>query len=93
MSNTQKVLTFRKKTTNICVIDKINIVIETNHCFSTLGGEFMNKEKKEAAKRTTENFIKKSEIEKAFILGYMVKRMQLKELEESNVNAPELMAK
>ncbi len=53
----------------------------------------MNKEKKEAAKRTTENFIKKSEIEKAFILGYMVKRMQLKELEESNVNAPELMAK
>ncbi len=51
----------------------------------------MDKEKKESAKRTTEGFLKKSEIEKAFILGYMVKRMQIKELETSLVEEPELL--
>lgn len=37
----------------------------------------MDKEKKESAVRTAESFVKKSEVEKAFILGYMVRRMQL----------------
>lgn len=50
----------------------------------------MDKEKEESARRTTESFLKKSEIEKAFILGYMVKRMQTKELEIGLVEEPEL---
>lgn len=41
----------------------------------------MDKEKKELAMRTAESFTKKSEIEKAFILGYMINRMQLKEMD------------
>lgn len=41
----------------------------------------MDKEKKESAVRTAESFVKKSEVEKAFILGYMVRRMQLSDLE------------
>ncbi len=53
----------------------------------------MDKEKKESAKQAAENFVKKSEIEKAFILGYMVKRMQLKELDADSVNTPELVMK
>ena len=40
----------------------------------------MDKEKSESARQITESFVKKSEIEKAFILGYMVKKMQIKEL-------------
>lgn len=31
----------------------------------------MDKEKRESAVRTAENFIRKSEVEKAFILGYI----------------------
>ncbi len=53
----------------------------------------MDKEKKESVRQTTENFLKKTEIEKAFILGYMVKRMQLKELDADSVNTPELVMK
>ncbi len=53
----------------------------------------MDKEKKESAVRTAESFVKKSEVEKAFILGYMVKRMQLKELEESRAGELELVGK
>lgn len=53
----------------------------------------MDEEKKESAVRTAENFVKKSEVEKAFILGYMVKRIQLKELEESQVDELELVGK
>lgn len=53
----------------------------------------MDKEKRESAMRTAESFVKKTEIEKAFILGYMVKKMQLKELEENWTNAPELVGK
>ncbi len=57
------------------------------------GGKHMDKEKKESVRQTTENFLKKTEIEKAFILGYMVKRMQLKELDADSVNTPELVMK
>lgn len=39
----------------------------------------MDKEKRESERRTAESFIKKTEIEKAFILGYMVKITQEKE--------------
>lgn len=53
----------------------------------------MDKEKKESALRTAENFVKKSEIEKAFILGYMVKRMQLGELEAELTEEPGLAMK
>lgn len=53
----------------------------------------MDKEKKESAVRTAESFVRKSEVEKAFILGYMVKKMQLKELEECRTNAPELVGR
>lgn len=53
----------------------------------------MDKEKKESARRTTESFMRKTEIEKAFILGYMVKRIQLKELEDSWTKKPELAEK
>lgn len=53
----------------------------------------MDQEKKESAVRTAENFVRKSEVEKAFILGYMVKRMQLKELDESWADEPELLGK
>lgn len=53
----------------------------------------MDKEKRESAVRTAENFVRKSEVEKAFILGYMVKRMQLKELEESLTDKPDLVGK
>lgn len=53
----------------------------------------MDKEKKESAMRTAENFVKKSEIEKAFILGYMVKRMQLRELETELTEEPGLAMK
>ncbi|MCI8316394.1 MAG: hypothetical protein HFH74_15445 [Lachnospiraceae bacterium] len=51
----------------------------------------MDKEKEESARRTIESFLEKSEIEKAFILGYMVKRIQLKELETGLVEEPELV--
>ena len=54
---------------------------------------YITKGKKESAKQAAENFVKKSEIEKAFILGYMVKRMQLKELDADSVNTPELVMK
>lgn len=53
----------------------------------------MNKEKEEFAVRTAESFVKKSEIEKAFILGYMVKRVQLKELEKKWETEPQLAGK
>ena len=53
----------------------------------------MDKEKKESAMRTAESFVRKTEIEKAFILGYMFKRIQLKELEESCASEPELAGK
>ena len=53
----------------------------------------MDKEKEESARRTIESFLEKSEIEKAFILGYMVKRIQLKELETGLVEEPELVVK
>lgn len=58
-----------------------------------LGGEHMDKEKKELVMRTAESYTKKTEIEKAFMLGYMVKKMQLKELETDFVKKPELMMK
>ncbi|MEZ3517775.1 MAG: hypothetical protein K1W37_21710 [Lachnospiraceae bacterium] len=51
----------------------------------------MDKEKEESARRTIESFLEKSEIEKVFILGYMVKRIQLKELETGLVEEPELV--
>jgi len=51
----------------------------------------VDKEKEESARRTIESFLEKSEIEKAFILGYMVKRIQLKELETGLVEEPELV--
>lgn len=58
------------------------------------GGKLMSEqerqEKKESARRTTESFVRKTEIEKAFILGYMVKRMQLKELTEPEFVMTEL---
>ncbi len=53
----------------------------------------MDQEKKESVVRTAENFVKKSEVEKAFVLGYMFKRMQLKELEESRMGESELAGK
>lgn len=53
----------------------------------------MDKEKKESALRTAENFVKKSEIEKAFILGYMVRRMQLREPETELTEEPGLAMK
>lgn len=53
----------------------------------------MDKAKKELVTRTAESFTKKTEIEKAFMLGYMVKKMQLKELETDFVKEPELMMK
>lgn len=53
----------------------------------------MDKEKKESAMRAAESFVKKTEIEKAFILGYMFKKIQLKELEESCTNTLELAGK
>ena len=51
----------------------------------------MDKEKEESARRTIESILEKSENEKAFILGYMVKRIQLKELETGLVEEPELV--
>lgn len=53
----------------------------------------MGKDKQELIRRTTESFVKKSEIEKAFILGYMVKRMQIKELEADLTKESELVVK
>ena len=55
----------------------------------------MDKEKKESAMRTAESFVKKTEIEKAFILGYMFKKIQLKELDQCDqpINEPELVGK
>ncbi len=50
----------------------------------------MDKEKKESAVRTAESFVKKSEVEKAFILGYMVRRMQLSDLETGFTKESEL---
>ena len=40
----------------------------------------MDKEKEESVMRTAKSFVKKSEIEKAFILGYMFKKMQFKSI-------------
>lgn len=40
----------------------------------------MDKEKEELVMRTAKSFVKKSEIEKAFILGYMFKKMQFKSI-------------
>lgn len=58
------------------------------------GGKLMSdqerQEKKESARRTTESFVRKTEIEKAFILGYMVKRTQLKGLTEPEFVMTEL---
>ena len=51
----------------------------------------MDKEKEESARRTIESFLEKSEIVKAFILGYMVKRIQHKELETGLLEEPELV--
>lgn len=53
----------------------------------------MDKEKKESAVRTAESFVKKSEVEKAFILGYMVRGMQLSDLKTEFTKDLELEAK
>lgn len=50
----------------------------------------MNEEKNKVIERVAESFTKKTEIEKAFILGYMVKILQEKEKKQA-VKEPELV--
>ncbi|MBO5030649.1 MAG: hypothetical protein J6C19_02400 [Lachnospiraceae bacterium] len=50
----------------------------------------MNEEKNKVIERVAESFTKKTEIEKAFILGYMVKISQEKEKNQGE-RVPELV--